>query len=443
MVTVVAWRELLRQRRTPLVLGGATVLSGLAFSFFWIPLTGHGSGWVQSTDLWGIYRSAQYVAWGDIGDIARAVTLPGIAVLLAPVALVAGTFGMSASYPHLLAHPTAWLVLAPVEMTLGALALLPLDALAVRQGIRGRRRIALCAAEATVLWPLVVMWGHAEDALAIGASVAALMAVMDRRWRPAGWWFGAAVALQPLVLVLLPLVVLGLVPGISERVRFVARSAIPSAVLLAIPLARNWQLTTSTMFQQANYPSIDHPTPWLFLAPVVRPAHWAAYTRVVHSTAGFAVHRGRYLVSPVVGTGPGHLVALGVALLVGLLAWRLPPTPSGVLWLGALCLTLRCAFGSVEDPYYVWPALALLLISAAAQRGWQFPIALGAALAETVFAEFHLGPWSWYVPVILLLGVGLACAWPSRDRPKGDTARVTIENGTVHENPLQVRRLAL
>lgn len=424
-----------RARRVPLMAGTGFVVTGLAFSFCWFPLSGHGSSWVQSRDLWSIYRSAQYVAWGDIGDIARSVTLPGIAVLLAPVALLAGSLGLSTAFPLALPHPTAWLILAPVELVLGALALLPLDALAVRHGIGGRRRLALCAAEALVLWPVVAVWGHPEDALAVAASVLAVMAASDCRWRHAGWWFGIAVAMQPFVLALLPLLVLGLVPRMRDRVLFLLRSAAPSAALLAIPLLRNWQLTTSTMFNQANYPSLDHPTPWLFLAPVLHPGHWATAERAFRVGSRFHVYRYQHWVGAVVGTGPGHLIALAVSVVVGLWAWRHRPSPEEALWLAAACLVLRCIFESVEDPFYVWPALAVVLVVAATRGGWRLPVVVAISVGLTVFAELHLSPWGWYAPVLAMLAVVLACAWPGgglaakrHARPGGGVAAVVASS---------------
>ena len=47
---------------------------------------------------------------------------------------------------------------------------------------------------------------------------------------------------------------------------------LPAVALLAIPLAQSWANTSRALFQQPNYPSIDHPTPWLALAPVLQGA---------------------------------------------------------------------------------------------------------------------------------------------------------------------------
>lgn len=409
----IAW---LRRKRLPLVVGALLVATGLAYSFLWAPITGRGTGWEQPGDLWWTFRSSQYVAWGDIGGIAHAVTLPGIAVVLAPVALISGWMGLSVGYPLPLPHPSAWLLLGPIEMIVGALVLVQLDELSLRHGISGRRRWALCFGEAVTLWPMIVMWGHPEDALAVGASTSAVIAAVDRRWARAGWWFGVAVVMQPLVVSLLPLLVLGLVPGLRARALFVVRSATPSACLLAIPLARNWQLTTRTILQQANYPAIDHPTPWLFIAPVLEPAHWLNDLQIVHTASGFHVDQHHHLVGPVVGTGPGHLIALALSLAVGIWAWWRRPSIAEVVWLAAACLTLRCVFESVENPYYVWPALALILVGVATRGGWRLPTALLLSLALTVFAEYHLSPWGWYLPVVGMLGAALVCAWPGRGR---------------------------
>jgi hypothetical protein len=191
---VTAW---LRRKRVPLVVGMVLIATGLAYSFCWPALTGRGDAWQQPGDLWWTFRSAQYVAWGDIGEIGRAVTLPGIAVILSPIALVSGWLGLSAAYPLPIPHPSAWLLLGPYEMILGAVVLVQLDELALRHGISGSRRWVLCLGEAAILWPVIVMWGHPEDAVAVGASVSAVIAAVDRRPVRAGWWFGLAVGLSP------------------------------------------------------------------------------------------------------------------------------------------------------------------------------------------------------------------------------------------------------
>ena len=93
------------------------VAVGLLYSFLWLPIVEHRTGWVQPGDIWGSFRAAHYIGWGDITDLYTPgtgfISFPGIAVLMAPVAFITGHLGMSESYPRWLAHPSAWLVLSP------------------------------------------------------------------------------------------------------------------------------------------------------------------------------------------------------------------------------------------------------------------------------------------------------------------------------------------
>ena len=79
------------------------------------------------------------------------VTLPGISVFLAPFAFITYHFHLSEAFPLQVAHPTAWLVLGPVEMVLGASVIFPLDRVARQLGVTACSRVALCFAEAVVL----------------------------------------------------------------------------------------------------------------------------------------------------------------------------------------------------------------------------------------------------------------------------------------------------
>ena len=148
------------------------------------------------------------IGWGALGNVygagTRLITFPGIPLLLSPLALITGALGMSESFPFVLAHPSAWLVLGPYEILISSSALFACDALAERLGVPRGRRAALCLAEGAFLFNVSVCWGHPEDALALALALYALVFAFDGRWTGAGWLFGAAVATQPLVLLMLP-----------------------------------------------------------------------------------------------------------------------------------------------------------------------------------------------------------------------------------------------
>ena len=82
----------MQSRKWPLVATLAIVITGLAYSFWYGVLINHVNRWLTPGDIWTTFRDAHYVGWGAEGKIYRAetglVTFPGIAVLLAPLAML-------------------------------------------------------------------------------------------------------------------------------------------------------------------------------------------------------------------------------------------------------------------------------------------------------------------------------------------------------------------
>jgi hypothetical protein len=191
-----------------------------------------------------------------------------------------------------------------------------------------------------------------------------------------------------MALVLLPLA-LAKVPR-GSRLRLCFCSALPSVVLLAAPLATQWHMTTGSMLHQSNRTDFNHPTPWI----------------------AFSSHLGPHLVS----AGPGRVIALLAAVVIGGVAWRLRPSLAALVWMGALALCLRCFFESVMDPFYLGPPLALILIACALRPGWgRLLTASVIMVVATVFSYHHLAEWTYWLPLMSLLALGLACGWPGRD----------------------------
>jgi len=410
----------LRRRRVPLLLAVAVVALTMAYSLLWGPLVHHGSFWIVPGDIWGTLRSAQFVAWGDIGDVyghgSGLVTLPGISVVLAPVGFVISHFNLSISFPYALAHPTGWLVLGPYEAAIGSIVLVPLDALAEQLGLDRRARLRASVAEAVLLWPLVGIWGHPEDSLGLALILWAVLAAMDRRWRAVGWLVGLALAVQPLVVLVVPCLV-----AVTPRrgwPKLVLRALAPAAALVAIPLWQSWRVTTQALFKQPNYPRIDHATPWLALAPVLSKAHPAVVKRffLTTSPAGvrdFTAISLHTISGPVVAAGPARLIAVGLSVLLGFYAYRHRPSSAQLVWLCCVALALRCVFEAVMDPYYLWPPLALAFVLLARSLP-RLAVASVATAVLTWWSYRHLGPWEWWVPVVALLAVAVALAIPTQ-----------------------------
>jgi hypothetical protein len=375
--TMVASR--LRRRGWPLGVTLAFVLTGMAYSLFWAPVVRHHPYWIDPGDIWATYRDAHYVGWGYLGGIygagAGLVTFPGILLALAPVAMLTGAFSMTESFPKFLIHPAAWLVLGPYEMLLSCIVLFASDALAERLGVGRGRRIVLCLAEAAVLWNVSVWWGHPEDAVAVGFAIYALVFALNGRWTGAGWLFGAAMATQPLVLLMLP-VMLALV-GRRQVVGFVVRSLSPAVLLLVTPLISQFHATVHAVLDQPNYPGVDHATPWTALAPVLS-------------------GKGHDLT---VAAGPGRVVALILACGLGWWARRWRHQPELIVWAAAIALALRCLTESVMVGFYVWPPLALGLVVAAHAGRWRLAAGCVVACFTSVAAQWHLTWLPWWAIV--------------------------------------------
>ena len=380
-----------RCRAWPLALTALTVLTGMANCLWLAPELHHG-GWAYPGDIWSAYRSAHFVAWGAIGSIYSAgtylVTFPGMVVALAPLAGLTGALGMSEGFPMHIPHPTAWLVLGPYEMVVGCTALFACDAVAQRLGAAPGRRAVLCVAQAVALWPVLVIWGHPEDALALALALYALLFVLDGRWSGAGWLFGAAVATQPLVLLALP--VLMAVTGARRAPGLLTRAFLPAAVLLAGPLVGDFHVTVHALVAQPNYPVIDHVTPWTSLAP-----------KLGGSGRDVAV-----------AAGPGRVVAVLGACVLGWTVRRWRTRPELVVWIAAAALGLRCLTESVMVAFYLWPVLAVGMVAASSLPRRRAALAVVAAVSVTVSSQFGLPGWSWWwvtnAGMLLVLLAGIA-----------------------------------
>ena len=399
--------EWARRRAAPLWCTLGVVAIGMAVSLLWLPLVGHATGWLTPGDIWGTFRDAHLVGWGGEADVYQAGTgflsPPAFPVLLAPVAMVSSALGLSASFPLYLQHPTSWLLLGPAELLCGAVVLFPVDALARRLGAPRARRIAVVCACAGLSIPLLLIWGHPEDLLAVACALWALPAAFDRRWTKAAGLVGLGLAFQPLVVLVVPLVLARTPRRLWARAG--AMVVAPGALLLAFPILHTWRTTLHAVVDQPTFPTIGHATPWLALAPVLH-AHgpaappWAGrlFATSTETTAG----------------GPERLLAIAVALLVGVLAARTRPSEPTTVWLAAVCLSLRCVFESVMFPYYVVPALLLAVLCASCVPRWRSEFLFGVSAACSWAAYLHASPWTYDLAVTGLLLLACVLAVPAR-----------------------------
>jgi hypothetical protein len=401
------------RRLFPLLATVVMIIIGMAGTI-WGPRYYGKPGWALPDDLWGTMIAAQRLLHLNLGGLytppTELVSLPGAAIILIPVVALIDAAGLRLGLPDAhAAHPGTWLLAGPYEVAISAVVLFAADAIAERLGVTRPRRFLLAAASATALWSVTIRWGHPEDAVAIGLLLYAILALSEARTSRAAWLAGAAVAVQPLVLLAFP--VLLTVVGPRRLPGFLARAAAPGVLLLAAAAAANWTATIHAVTSQPNSPQIDHPTPWIYLAP--------------------------HLADDQVAAGPARILALIAACGCGLLAWHswrgremTPGAPSlpratgstgwspdrlqEVLWWTAVALALRSVFEPVMVAYYLWPPLAVALIPAS--RDWTRLLSVGTtAVVLTFFSQIQWrNPWSWWTPMIALLALTLFLARPRR-----------------------------
>jgi len=399
-------RGRLRRRVFPLIASAGLILIGLFTTTWGSTLIGR-SEWALPYDLWGTLIATARLAHGNIGGLyappTGLISLPGAAVILLPCAAVSSALGLSLAIPGPAnLHPAVWLLAGPYQMAVSCVTLFAADALAERLGVPRWRRVLLTAASVGILWSVSARWGHPEDAVAIGLLLYAVLAQSNARIALAGWLAGAAVCVQPLVLLAVPVLV-ALLPW-RRMVPFLIRAAAPSVVLLSAAAVADWHDTYTSVTRQPDSPVINHPTLWTSLAPHMSNDNVAAgpfrlATILLACLCAVAVRRRWH------------------ALLDGGLEIGEWPTEvlSSVLWWAALTLALRSFFEPVMVSYYPWPPMAVVLIPAAA-LGWRRLLAAGllaGGLTAAAQGPSHAA-WIWWAPLVAGLIVLLTLALPLR-----------------------------
>jgi hypothetical protein len=398
------------RRIFPILATIGLILIGMAGTI-WGPRYYGQSPWAVPDDLWASLVAAQRLLHLDLAGLytppTNLVSFPGTALVLVPVAAIIDAAGLPLHAGPQGPHPAEWLIAGPLETILASVTLFAADAIAERLGASRLKRFLLAAASATALWSVSVRWGHPEDAVAVGLLLYAVLALSGGRTGRAAWLAGAAVAVQPLVLLAFPVLVVTVEP--KRLAGFAVRAATPPVVLLAAAAAANWTATVHAITSQPNSPSIDHPTPWIYLAP--------------------------HLSNGSVAAGPGRALAIVVACACGLGAWprwrtaRLAvPWPTEflpyVLWWVAVTLALRSVFEPVMVSYYVWPPLAVALVAASGDW-WRLVPTCATATVLTFLAQVSWrNPWAWWTPMVAVLALTLVAARPARP-----AAQVVAEPG--------------
>jgi hypothetical protein len=439
-------RNRLMRRIFPLLASIGLILVGMLTTTLGPTWSGQAE-WALPYDLWGTLIAAVRLAHGDIAGLYASptglVSLPGAAVILLPGAVVITLTGLSLQIPgpqNL--HPPVWLVAGPYEIALCCVTLFAADALAEQLGVTRWKRAVLAVASAGVLWNVSARWGHPEDAVAVGLLLYAILALSRSRTALAGWLAGAAVCVQPLVLLALPLL-LAVLPW-RRMPPFLVRSALPSVAAVGAAALANWHATYTSVTSQPNSPVINHPTAWTSLAPHMSGGNVAAgparlATIVLACCCALAVRR-RWLAqlaavqarsAPDGGPPAGGTAAGGPAARAH---WWPATLLADVLWWTALALALRSFFEPVMVSYYPWPPLAVALIPAAT-LSWPRLLSAGVVAGGITAAAqgpSH-SPWIWWLPLVAALAVMLAISRRWRlPRPDGrPTTHVAPATGVM------------
>jgi hypothetical protein len=400
------------RRVWPLVISVFYIGLGSLYCFRWGSVVRHvQSQWITQPDLTVIFGAASTLAHGHLSAIYQNPQLrefPGNLIALAPVGALSSVFhttfvaishhGQLITQPEYLVSHTSqildsgtilskdrateyavqpqWFVfVAPYVLALSCIALVALDALAERLQVSRPRRVVLNLAEAVVLWPVIVLWGHPEDAVAVALALYALIFAMDRRWTGAGWLFGAAVVVQPFVLVVLPILLA--MAGKERALGLALRTFIPGVALTVPPLVLDFHGTVHDLVTAPAYPYVtgNHQTPW---------------TALSHRIGGRGAN------TTIVGGPLRRLPTLAIAVALGLWVRRLRERPEMIVWAVAVALALRSYTELVMTSYYMWPALAVGLVVAARASIRRFAIAIALAVLVTVVAQWHLGVFPWW-----------------------------------------------
>ena len=258
--------------------------------------------------------------------------------------------------------------------------------------------------EAALIWPTVAIWGHPEYSLALAFGIYGLMASFDGKWFRVGIFMGLALLFQPFTALMLPVIVTRL-PA-RRWIATVAVTALPSSLLLLAPLVKEWHATTFTLFRQPNFPLFDHPTPWLFLAPLI-------HRNTIGTRDSLAV-----------SAGPGRLLAVLLACVIAVWVAKAKPSLPQVVWWVAASLSLRCVFECVMNPYYLLPGSAIVILLGSRLKSVRLLAISCLVIAYTFMSYWFLSPWLYYSAVVGVSVVALALAWPNERLPSQPELRM-------------------
>ncbi len=362
-----------------LLLSGSLVVATMVWSCLFAPALHHLRGWWIPGDAWVPVPAAHFIAWGAFPAQYDAglgfVYLPGLSILLTPVAALGDHFRLSETIRGVVFQPkpTMWLLLGPYGAALSVIPIKAMRSLWTSLGVVRGRTSAQVALAVIALGPVVITWGHFEEVAMLGFVLIAARLSLDDRHRGAALALGAAIVCKQSALLLAP-VLLFRVPR-PLRARAFLNAFGPSVVLGGLCLALDWTHASSALLFPHSFPQLG------------RAALWATGADSLVST-------------------PFRVAALALATLVG---YRVRNGGAALMLAGlAVASVLRLGTEPVLFAYYM--AVPIVLVVTAdliGMRNWRRDVVVGAA-TSALFMVHGVSPVLWWL--IFAAGV-LGLVW--------------------------------
>jgi hypothetical protein len=331
----------------PTLVAVLTVGVGL-FAIFALPGILGDPHWLSLGDAVWTVQSTQRVSWGAVGTVyainPHYLPLPGFLFVLAPAVALGDHLHYGNPYPWPLYHPTMWIVVAPVFLVTGSMAILGADYLADTLGVtKLRRRVLAVAIALFVVLPTCVWAGHPEDLLALALSCLSVALLLRGRYFGAALALAFAIMMQPWALLLIPILVVATPPGRRLRVLIYA-SALPGATAIGLLAMDFHDAYRSLILQPMQGPG--QKLPW-----------WSMAHRI-------AIRMPDMLPDPArVGSLP-RLLAIVTAVVIAV-ALRRDIRPRTIMMAVSVALVARGAFETQIWCWYLAPAAVFLALSVA------------------------------------------------------------------------------
>ena len=345
----------------------ALVVATMVWSCVLGPAVHHLRSWWIPGDAWVPLPAAHFIVWGAFPAQYSAgqgfVYLPGLPILLAPVAALGDHFLLSETIRGVVhvQKPSMWLLFGPYGAALAVIPIKAMRSLWTSLGVVRGRTVAQVALVVIALGPVVVTWGHFEEVAMLGFVLIATRLSLDDRHFGAALALAAAILCKQSALLLAPVLLFRVPRPMLTRAIFYALG--PAVALTGLCLALNWTDASKALLFAQSFPGLG------------RAALWAGGLGSLVST-------------------PFRVAGLALAGLVG---WRVRGSGDYLVLAGlAVASVLRLATEPVLFAYYMAvPIVLVVTADLVGDRPWRRDLVAGAA-ASALFMLPGAPPILWW-----------------------------------------------